>query len=72
MRAPKWLAQSFNFTGLRLDPSSPITLGDYFQPSPAHAGQKIMALSANGRWEEAAAGTMAQPGTALGLFDGRR
>ncbi len=46
-----WLSNSFNLTGLRVEPGNEPTFGDYFESSPAHAGQPIYRLGADGVWE---------------------
>lgn len=67
-RSTPWQGQSYNLSGLSLDPAEPISLGDYFLPSAAHAGQKIYQLGAGGRWTEAAPSTIAGPGKAYWVF----
>ncbi len=46
----RWESDSFNLVGFSVDPSSPPTLGEYFAPSPAHDGQEIYELGADGNW----------------------
>ena len=47
----RWLPNGFSLTGLFVDPVSPPTLGLYFAPSEAHAGQPIYELSPSGHWQ---------------------
>lgn len=61
-KANKWQGQSFNFSGLRLDPDDAISLGDYFAPSDAHQPLEIYQLDSGGAWELALPQTIAEPG----------
>ena len=54
MRAPAWVADSFNLVGFQVDPNVSPTMKDYFAPSPAHGGQPIYRLNAAGQWEPVA------------------
>jgi hypothetical protein len=47
----RWISDSFNLVGMGVDPGNEPTFGDYFSSSPAHAGQSIYRLAANGVWE---------------------
>ncbi len=46
-----WAADSYNFTGLNVDPGNPPTFAKYFAGSPAHAGQPVYRLGAGGEWQ---------------------
>lgn len=51
VRRSVWRTDSFNLVGFQVDPSAPPTFGDYFAYSPAHTGQPIYRLNAEGVWE---------------------
>lgn len=51
LRDVDWVPDSFNLVGLPVDPSSAITFAGYFAASPAHSGQPLYQLAANGVWE---------------------
>jgi hypothetical protein len=52
LRPRRWISNSFNLVGLDVDPANPPTFGEYFADSPAHAGQPVFTLDANGSWQE--------------------
>lgn len=52
VRTASWVADSFNLTGLHVDPTTPPTFATYFAPSAAHAGQPIFRLTAAGTWTQ--------------------
>lgn len=67
-RQPTWQGQSFNFTGLHVDPAAPGTLSAFLDPSPAHVGETVMTLEASGRWVTAASNTAILPGAAYWIY----
>jgi len=50
-----WQANSFNLFAPLVDPTAPPTFDAYFAPSPAHAGQPIYRLLADGQWQQVSA-----------------
>ncbi len=51
MRALRWVPSSFNLTGFHVNPASPPTFASFLASSPAHAGQPIYGLDAQGVWQ---------------------
>jgi len=50
LRSQRWISDSFNLTGLYVDPERPPTFGAYFADQPAHEGQAIYRLDPAGTW----------------------
>lgn len=50
-RLPAWTPDSLNFRGFPVNPEFLPAFDDFFAPAPAHAGQPIYRLNANGNWE---------------------
>jgi hypothetical protein len=50
MRPIDWLPNSYNFVGFHVASSGSPTFQRFFSGSPAHAGQRILRLSASGQW----------------------
>lgn len=46
----RWLPDSFNLVGFPVDPFQQPTFAQFLAPSPAHAGQPIYQLGADGVW----------------------
>jgi len=67
---PKWVANSFNFTGFPVDPDAPPTFDALFAGSPAHRGQPLYRLGADGTWQLLADAPSARvrPGEAFWVF----
>lgn len=70
LKRQKWISNSYNLVGLRVEPGNEPTFGDYFSPSPAHAGQSIYRLDAAGVWQSVAQpfSTPAKTGEAYWVF----
>jgi len=47
----RWQTDAFTLTGLPVAPLNPPTFGEFFANSPAHQGQPIYKLQANGQWQ---------------------
>ncbi len=47
----RWIPDSFNLVGLRVDPANPPTFQSYFAPSDAHSGQPVFRLDPGGTWQ---------------------
>jgi len=50
-RAPRWMPDGFTLTGLPVVPANAPSFAEFFENSPAHLGQPIYQLSANGQWQ---------------------
>lgn len=50
LQRTSWVSDSFNFTGLHVDPNGPPTFGAYFGDHAAHEGQPIYRLDPSGTW----------------------
>ncbi len=53
----RWLANSLNLVGLPVDPEAPLTFGEFFGSSPAHASLRVYRLT-EGTWRP-----LVSPGT---------
>src|SRR5699024_5892850 len=49
-RRQRWETDAFTLTGLAVNPDAPPTFQEFFESSPAHAGQPVYQLSASGKW----------------------
>jgi hypothetical protein len=49
--AIRWEANAFTLTGFPVDPDNPPTFADFFDSAPAHAGQPVYRLLADGHWQ---------------------
>jgi len=47
----RWQTDAFTLTGLPVAPLNPPTFGEFFANSPAHQGQPVYKLQANGQWQ---------------------
>jgi hypothetical protein len=47
----KWRGDSYNLTGLPVEPGNEPSFGDFFETSPAHQDQAIYKLDASGVWQ---------------------
>lgn len=65
-----WTTDSFNLTGLHVDPENPPTFGQYFAGSAAHAGQPAYRLTEAGKWQkiDAPDETQIQAGRAYWIY----
>jgi hypothetical protein len=52
LRRVRWVPDSFNLVGAAVDETQPPTFGDFFAPSPAHAGQAVWRLEPDGQWRQ--------------------
>jgi hypothetical protein len=68
IRPIQWLADSFNFVGFHVDSVAPPTFGAMFAPSPAHAGQDVFRIGANGRWQKVPTSDKLRPGEAYWVY----
>lgn len=73
VRAPKWLADSFNLVGFYLDPATPTTFKDFFQYDKALDSQAMFRMDSTGKWVPVNAATdTLHPGEAYWVYaDGR-
>lgn len=69
-RAPDWVPNSFNLVGFHLDPAKPVSMQDFFAPSPSLAGQEAFRITASGDSEPIAnpKGFMMRPGEAYWIY----
>jgi hypothetical protein len=70
VRSTRWIPDSFNFTGMPVDPNAPPSFASMFAESSAHAGQPIYRLGADGTWSLIAspAATPMLPGEAFWIW----
>ncbi len=65
----RWQAQSFNLTGLPVDPESPATFAGFFANSPAHQPLRAYRLVA-GKWQPVSSSSAISPGVAYWIWCG--
>jgi hypothetical protein len=68
IKARDWQSDSYNLRGFPVDPDHLPTFGTFFSPSPAHAGQPIYHLGADGKWVLVDAGASMASGEAYWVY----
>lgn len=52
IRPPDWVADSYNFTGFSVDPTSLPTFTTFFSASQHHTGKPVYRITSQGKWEK--------------------
>ena len=64
----RWVPDSFNLVGGRVDPVQPPTFGQYFAASVAHDGQPVYRLDEGGTWQQTSPDSAMRSGEAFWIF----
>jgi hypothetical protein len=68
VKAPRWVADSFNLLGFPVDPAALPSFDSFFNSAPAQTGQPIYRLSASGQWLLVSGSDLMQRGEAYWVY----